>query len=166
MEKINNLKSAQQLISQEKYADAEKLFAQAVELDPTNSTFYYQYAVTLYKLENYNKSVVILRLAQGGEVNEVEKRYYVGMNLLKLREFEGAVTEFDAVQAANNESLSPSAAFFKGVIRFQKEQYDTAKKDFEYVLDNSKDPRLDQQAETYIEQIANVMAFEKEKKKL
>ncbi|MGZ5278908.1 MAG: hypothetical protein ACXWC9_03140, partial [Pseudobdellovibrionaceae bacterium] len=59
----------------------------------------------------------------------------------------------------------PGAAFYAGVLQYQTEKYDPAKANFEYVLDSSSDPVLDKQAETYIEQIANVMAFKKEQEK-
>jgi hypothetical protein len=58
--------------------------------------------------------------------------------------------------------LAPPASFYAGVIRYQKEDYAPAKTNFEYVLDRSQSPDLDRQAESYIEQIANVMQFQKE----
>lgn len=143
------------------FVQAEKLFNLAVELDPSNSAFYYQYGVTLYKNENYNKSVVILGLAKGDDINETEKSYFLALNHMKLGEQDQAVTMLDQVTAKNDKTLSPPAAFYSGVIRYQKEDFDKSKANFEYVLDNSQEPEMDKQAENYIEQIANILIFKK-----
>jgi len=156
---------AMDLYQKGNYTEAEKLFNQAVDLDPSNDTFYYQYGVTLYKADNYNKSLVILGLATGPGVNETEKQYYQALNHMKLNEYDSALTMLDQVKTKNDKVLAPSAAFYAGVIRYQKEDFETAKNNFEYVLDNSQDPRMDKQAENYIEQIANVMAFQREASK-
>ena len=156
---------AMDLYQKGNYAEAEKLFNQAVDLDPSNDTFYYQYGVALYKADNYNKSLVILGLATGPGVNETEKQYYQALNHMKLNEYDSALTMLDQVKTKNDKVLAPSAAFYAGVIRYQKEDFETAKNNFEYVLDNSQDPRLDKQAESYVEQIANVMAFQREASK-
>jgi hypothetical protein len=81
---------------------------------------------------------------------------------MKLAEQDQALTLLDPVIAKNDPVLSAPAAFYAGVIRYQKEDYETSKKNFEYVLDQSQDPKMDTQAENYIEQIANVMSYQKE----
>jgi hypothetical protein len=144
------------------YKEARDLFARSVELDPSNETFYYQYGVSLYKSEDYNRSLVILGLAQGPDLNQTEKQYYQALNHMKLNEYESALTMLGQVQEKNDPVLSPSAAFYSGVILYQKEDYGNAKNRFEYVLDHSQDPKMDSQAENYIEQIANVLAFQRE----
>ena len=50
--------------------------------------------------------------------------------------------------------LAPSASFYIGIIYFTLKKWDRSQKEFEWVLDNSKDPKLDKQAEAYIENIA------------
>lgn len=148
------------------FPKAEDLFKKSQELDPENTSYNFQYGVTLYKNQKYNASVVSLGLAQGlAEQQALEKNYYLGLNYLKLKEFDTAHDILDKVKAADNKEISPAASFFNGIIDFQKEKYDIAKKYFEYTLDNSNDPKMDEQAENYIEQIAQIKMFEANKAK-
>ncbi len=149
----------------EKYKDAESKYSQATELDPFNNSFYFQYGVTLFRNENFNKSIVVLKLADGPGVNPIERDYFLALNYLKTKEFTSAYQDFEKIKAKNDKTLSPSSSFFMGVIDFQKERYEPAKTNFEYTLDQSSDPAMDKQAEAYIEQIANIMAFAKERAK-
>lgn len=149
----------------EKYADAESLFAKAVEFDPENKEFYFQYGVTLYRTEKFNKSIVILNSSAGASVNPLDKGYFLALNYVKLKEYDQAIKQFEVVKQGDNKTLSSSSAFYIGILEFQNEKYESSKSNFEFVLDNSTDSNLDQQAESYIEQIANIMAFEAEKKK-
>jgi hypothetical protein len=150
---------AMALYRKEDFVGAEAKFAKSTELDPENNTYYYQYGVTLYKNEKFNQSLVALNLAVGKEVNPVEREFYIALNHMKLKEFDSAYKEFLDVKNKNYKTISPSAAFFAGVIDFQKERYDESQKLFEYTLDNSEDVRMDEQAEAYIEQIANIKSF-------
>lgn len=158
-------KKALDLYGQQNYLESEKLFAEAVELDPSNSSFYYQYAIVLFKNDKNQKSVALFKLANSSDINEAEKKYYLGLNYVKMQELDHAAENFQASKDSKDKSLGPASAFYLGIIKYQKEQYDEAKKEFEYVLDNSSDPNMDKQAETYIEQIANAMAFKKEQEK-
>ncbi len=144
------------------FIEAEKAFSQASDLDPQNETFYYQYGVTLYKNEKYNRSLVILTISKATEANSLEREYYMGLNYMKLKELDAAIAKFQTVKSKDDKVLSPSAAFFAGVANYQKENFDEAKSNFEYVLDHSQDPNLDSQSETYLEQIANIAAFKRE----
>lgn len=150
---------------EEKFQDAEKLFRQSLELDPENQNYAFQYGVTLYRNEKYNESLVALNLADAKDVNPAEKEYYIALNHMRLKEYDAAYRGFIEVKSRKDKTLSPAAAFFAGVIDYQKENYDSAKNLFEFVLDNSSDPKLDQQAETYIEQIANIKRFQELQKK-
>lgn len=156
---------AMALYNQQKYAEAEAKFIQSTELDPNNNSYNFQYGATLYRNEKYNKSLVMLDLANGPDVNNNEKLFFKGLNHIKLQEFAAAKTEFGQVKDSKDKQLSGTAAFYIGVIQFQKEELDEAKSNFEFVLDNSTDPKLDQQAESYIEQIANIMTFKENAKK-
>jgi tetratricopeptide (TPR) repeat protein len=147
------------LYNKKNFSEAGRLFEKAYTLDPENSTYLYQYGICLYKLEKYNQSLSVLDLANDPSVNVVEKQYYRGLDLMKMKDFDKSWTEFNAVQNAQDPNLSPAAAFFAGVIDFQTETFDRAKTEFEYVLDNSKDPKMDAQAESYIDQVANAKAF-------
>lgn len=153
------------LYEAEKFPDAEKKFSEATALDPENQEFYFQYGVCLFKTEKYKQSLVVLDAVQPGKVNLAEVDYFRGLNHLKLEEYNNAYQRFLEVKNRNDEALSPTAGFFAGVIDFQNENYDSARGLFEYVLDQSKDPAIDRQAETYIEQIANVKQFQELQKK-
>lgn len=142
-----------------KFIDATKKYQQATELDPDSDRFLYQYGVSLYKVGNYNKSLSVLSLAEGGSQDRVEHEYYVALNHMKLNELDKALESFDDIQQENNPELSPMAAFFAGSIEFQKTQYPKAKERYQYVLDNSKDPKLDKQAEMKIEEIDRMEQF-------
>lgn len=157
---VDAAEQAMALYRQDDFAGAEKKFQEAVDLDPENQGYYFQYGVTLFKLEKYDRSLVILELVKGGEVKPAEVNYYRGLNHLKLQEYDNAYRSFLDVKNAGDAALSPAAGFFAGVIDFQNENYDSAKGLFEYVLDNSSDPKIDQQAESYIEQIANIRQFQ------
>jgi len=171
-EKARRQKLAQQLaqealvlFQQNKLEEAESKFAKAVELDPANNSFYYQYGVTLYKNDKFQKSIVVLQNASGENVNENERDYFLALNFMKLKDYEKAHSNFTSIKSKKDKTLSAPAAFFAGVIDFQKEKYDDSKLNFEFVLDNSSDPKMDEQAENYIEQIANIKAFLAEKAK-
>lgn len=154
---------AMALYKDEKYSEAEEKFQKSVELDPENKTYNFQYAVSLYRNQKYNKSLVVLNLVESG--HETEKTFYQGLNYMKLKELDSAYKEFVTVKNSSDKVMGPSAAFFAGVIDYQKENYDSAKGLFEYVIDNSSDPKMDAQAETYLEQIANIKKFQELQKK-
>ncbi len=153
------------LYKQEKYTEAEGRFAKAIEMDPSNNSFNFQYGVTLYRNGHYNKSLAVLNLAEGADVNQAEKDFFLASNYMKLKETDNAIKYYESVKARNDKAISPGAAFYAGVLQYQTEKFDPAKANFEYVLDNSSDAALDKQAETYIEQIANIVAFRKEQEK-
>ncbi len=157
--------NAMALYKQERFKEAEVEFAKATDLDPENKGYYFQYGVTLYKNEKYNRALVALPLADGPDVNALERDFFIALCHMKIKENKTAIKEFNEIKAKEDKVLSPSAAFYAGVIEFQTENYDPAQAQFEYVLDKSSDTKLDQQAEAYIEQIANIKAFLKNKAK-
>ncbi|MBL7543463.1 MAG: tetratricopeptide repeat protein [Bdellovibrionaceae bacterium] len=142
-----------------RFKDAAASFEKAYELDPDNDGFLYRYGVTLYKVGNYNKSLSVLSMAEGGGQDQVEHNYYVALNHMKLNELEKALELFDDIQEEKDIEISPTAAFFAGTIEFQKSLYPKAKDRFQFVLDNSKDPKLDRQAENRIEEIDRIEQF-------
>lgn len=144
---------------------ARDLFEKSVSLDPTNSTYYYQFGITLFKTDDFNRSVVLLNMAEGKEINPFEKDYYLGLNYFRLNEMELALKHFRAVKKANDKVLAPSAAFYEGIILFGQHQYEPSRDAFQFVLDTSEDPRLDEKAEEYIEQIARILQFAANKAK-
>lgn len=147
------------------FKNAETKFAQAVELDPSNTSFYFDYGITLHRLEKHNRAIVILDLATGSDVIPAQRDFYKGLSYMKLKETDSAMKNFEASKKTEDKSIGPISSFYMGVIQYEKEDFEESKKNFEYVLDNSVDPAFDKQAETYIEQIANAMAFKKEQGK-
>lgn len=157
--------SAMAAFQAKNFAESEKLFKQASDLDPTNRTYFFQYGVALYQTEKYNDSLVAFKMADDASVNALEKKYYVGLNHMKLKEFKESIDQFDQIEKANDPALSANAGFYAGLIEFSRENYADAKKHFEYTLDHSSNnAELDSQAESYIEQIAAIQQFEEERK--
>lgn len=142
------------------YPEAEKLFKQSTELDPENTSYYFKYGVSLYRNKKYNEALVIFDLVTNQTPSEeLEKRYYMALIHYKLEELDQAIEQFNFVKTQNHPVLSPSSAFYNGVIQFGKETYDQSKLNFEYVLDTSKDPKMDDKAEEFIEKIARIQQF-------
>jgi len=153
------VKEARNFYDQGKYDEASQSYAKALELDPERDNIYYPYGVTLYKTGDYNKSLAMLSMAEGGEQDPTEQEYYVALNHMKLKEFDKAREEFHSVQEDENKDLSPMASFLAGNIEYQQQKYTEAKASFEYVVDHSHDPQLDNSAEKMIEQIDRLQSF-------
>lgn len=149
-----------------KFPAATANYQKAYELDPENDSFLYKYGVALYKVGSYNKSLSILSMAEGGDQDQVEHRYYIGLNHLKLNELDKALEDFADIQEEKNVELSPPAAFYAGTIEFQKALYPKAKERYQFVLDNSKDPKLDKQAEAKIDEIDRIEMFIESQKEI
>lgn len=151
------------LFRENKFQEATAKFEKVVELDPDNHGHYFQYGVALYKIESFDRSLVYLNMADGADVNPIEKNFFIGLNHFRIREFQPAIDSFEKVVAAQSPDLSPPALFYKGVVLYEEKRWDEAKTVFQTVLDTGKDPQLDQRAETYIEQILRIQQFELEK---
>lgn len=144
----------------ENYPMAEDLFKKSIDLNPTNTSYYFKYGVTLYRNNKLNDALVIFDIVKSDNSNEdLEKRYYMAMIHYKLEELDKAIEHFQYVKSQDHSVLSPSSAFYNGVISFGKEDYKESKANFEYVLDTSKDPKLDNKAEDFIEKIAMIEQF-------
>lgn len=143
-----------------RFKEARDSFEKAVELDPSNRGYYFQYGVTLYKLEDFNRSLVYLELAEGKDVNPLERDFYKGLNFYRLKDSTSALAAFESVAKAVDPNLSPSAVFYRGLIYFERKKWEEARNEFQKVLDSSSDPALDEQAEAYIEQILRQQQFE------
>jgi len=148
-----------------KFSHAALFFSEAAKRDPTNDEFLYQHAVSLYKIKQYNRSLALLSLAEGGDINQIERTYYVALNHMKLNNFEKALKGFVEVKEENDPNLSPAASFFAGNIEYRNHQYNQARQHFEFVLDNSKDPKMDREAEKMLDEIdrqERILALNKE----
>lgn len=151
------------LYRESRFADASARFEKVLELDPENKSYYFQYGVALTKSEQANKALVFLNLADGPNVNKVEKDFFVGLNHMRLKDSANAIQAFDRVAVAKMKEVSSAALFYKGVIHFEDKKWDDARGIFQAVLDTSDDPALDSRAESYIEQILRVQQFEAER---
>lgn len=156
---------ALQLYLKDDFAKAEPLFKKSLELDPNNNLYYYQYAITLFRLEKFESSLVMLEMSNHPDVNKFERDYFKALCHVRLNNKKSAIENFDKVIVGNDPVLAPASEFYKGVLFFNYEEYVPARKSFERVLDTSKDPALDNQSEEYIEKIANIQQFNAQKKK-
>ncbi len=147
--------------NQGKFPDAERKFAEAVNLDPQNKSYYFKYGVSLYRNEKFNDALVALKLADVETKSENERQYFMGLAHYRLKELPAALGIFTAVAQGGNSALAPSSEFYRGVIFYTQERWEPAKASFEKVIDTSTDPLMDQQAEEYIENIANSIATQK-----
>lgn len=143
------------------FASAETSFKKSIELDPENKNFYFQYGVTLYRNQKFNDAIVVFRLAKVDTKLEIEKKYYMGLTHYRLAELEQALQSFGEVAASQDPAMAPSARFYSGVIQFAQEKYEEAKANFEIVIDTSSDPRLDEQAEAYLDRVAAQLMYKK-----
>lgn len=156
--------SADGFYAKGKYKDAEKLYSQATELDPEEEAYLYRYGVSLYKVGNYNKSLATLSSADVESDQALEKDYYVALNHLKLKDYDKALKKLVEIREENSPTLSPMASFFAGNIELQQQKFPAARKSMEYVIDNSKDPKLDRSAEEMLEQIDRLESYYESKK--
>lgn len=147
-------KKALEHYQQGQFLDAEEKFRRAVDLDPENKSYYFRYGVTLYRNDKFNEALVVLKLTPITDPeSELEKKYYMGLIHLRLKELSPALTLMQEVGTQKQSALAPSAAFYEGIIHFTNEDYEKAQEPFERVIDTSKDPRLDEQAEEYLDKL-------------
>lgn len=160
--KANELASeADKLYDASAYPEAEAKYQEAVSLDPANKSHYFKYGVTLYRNQKYNEALVILKNATGDAKVDAERRYYIGLCHYRLSELDQAQRVFAELSTSKDPIIGPSALFYNGVILFAQEKYEPAKKAFEDVIDVSKDPKLDEQAEEYLDRVASAMSYKK-----
>lgn len=143
------------------FKEAEALFRQSMDLDPSNSDYLFKYGVSLYRIEKYDESLVILKLAKTDAQTEIEKKYYMGLIHFKLKELAQARNYFATVRESKDPTLAASAAFYEGLVLLAEDDLVRSQAAFEFVLDNSNDPALDKKAEEFIEKIAALLEYKK-----
>lgn len=161
------LKANQQGLSfyeQKKFAEAQKKFQEAVELDPSSSEYIFRYGVSLHQNSHYQESIHVLSTIDDEGVSEAERNYFLGLNYYRLNNADKATQHFEKVIESDDATMSPTAAFYSGVMQFQNVDYTKAKKSFEYVIDNSKDKELDKEADIYLDKIQAAEQFEQQNK--
>lgn len=146
-----------------RFAEARKQFESSIELDPSNRTYYFQYGVTLYKLDDFNRAIVYFDLADSKLVDAAERDFYRGLCFYRLRDSVAALDAFKRVAELKDLEISPSARFYSGLIHFERRRWEASRTEFQAVLDESNDPVLDQRAEGYIEQALRMQQIETER---
>lgn len=159
-ERAKNKKDAQAAADQamidyraNRFEQARANFDKAVELDPTNRSYYYQYGITLYKVTDYNRSLVYLDLAEAKDINPAEKDFFRGLNYYQLKDTANGLEAFQKSSDAKDPEISPSANFYRGLLYYDKKNWADARTEFQRTLDTSNDPALDERAEAYVENI-------------
>ncbi|WP_413612904.1 tetratricopeptide repeat protein [Bdellovibrio sp. HCB-110] len=158
------VKEADVLYQNQDYKGANRLYSDATELDPENDSYFYRYGVTLYKMDDYNKSLATFSIAEVPADKTLERDYYIALNHLKLKDYDKARKEFVEIREENDPAISPTASFFAGTIEYQQQKFPEARKSMEYVLDNSNDPQMDKAADDMLEQIDRMENFIASKK--
>ncbi len=162
---VNLAQQAMGFFVKSDFAKASDLFQQAVELNPENKDYYMNYGIALYRQKKYNEALVMFDLVPQNTPRVVEKRFYQGLSYFNLKDFPNATPQFEFVKEKNDKNMSPSAAFYLGLIQMSNKQWEPAKESFQHVLDTSTDPAMDNQAEAYIESISAQQAWDKKKEK-
>ncbi len=160
-----DMQTAFTLFTSGDFKAADAFFWTALENNPSDNKALYSYAVNLFRQENYNKALNYFEIVSDVGIDKTEKLYYIASSHYKLIELEFAEDLFNKVKNSANKNLSGSAAFYLGLIQYQRENYLPAKAEFEFVLDNSIDPELDNQADAYIARIQQDLQFVEARKK-
>jgi tetratricopeptide (TPR) repeat protein len=158
-------KLGQEYFAKEDFKKARTAFENACKLDPKNDIYFYSYAIDLYKINFFRRSLAILNMLESTSVNQTELTFYEGLDHMNLREDDLAYSKFIIVRDEKDVQLSSLAAMYAGVLAKKKFDYGDARTNFEFVLDNSQDPKLDQKAETAIEITNQEERFNEQAKK-
>ncbi len=153
--------AALDLYKTNQFEQAEDNFRKAFLLNPNLTKYYFQYGMSLYKLEKYNAAAVIFNVAKEDKEFEKESLYYAALSLYAMKDYESAFLAFSDLKKLKDEKLSPLASFYMGLIHYDQKTYEKAKPMFEEVLDTSKDPKLDSRAENYIDNINQALQYAK-----
>lgn len=142
-----------------RFSIAEEKFRKSAELDPHNSSFYYQYGVTLYKNNKADKALVVFSAAKVEPALESEKKFYTALCHYKLKELSAAEPLFLDLSKSEDSVIAPASHFYRGTILFEQEKFDDSKASFETVIDTSDDPQMAKRAEEMLEQIIQAQQF-------
>lgn len=145
--------SGRSLFNRGGYVTAQEAFEKAILLDASVDNYYYDYGISLYKNGKYERALAVLSLLEGSVSYGQELPYYQALSHFKLNEEEFALQKFLEVKEQNHQSLSPLSAMYAGLLLQKQKKYQEAKDNFQYILDTSKDPKLDALAEKNLESI-------------
>lgn len=135
------------------YQKAQELFEKSSSLDPLNEKYYYFYGISLYRNDNFNKSLAVLTNATAPKDKLDEREFYLAMNQFKLKDYEKAILYFQKTieLSKNNIKLLNTSYFYRGICELEDSKYNESIQDFQFVLDHSDDADMDKKAEDYIE---------------
>ena len=145
------------------YEKAADNFKKSLELNPTNTNLYLQYGLSLFKKKEHRKG--IFYVGWDTKTLPIAKYFHIGLAYFRLKDYPRMKSILQSVQQANDKRYSPKAAYYMGLTDFKDKNYESAKSQFEYVLDNSEDSELDQKAESYIEKILRAQKSKKKRSK-
>ncbi len=145
------IKTGVETLKNQKFDDSMNSFYKASDLAPDNEDIYEQYGVSLFRDKKFNQAIVVLELSKPSKERQVEKDFYLAMSYFQLKDYALAVEYFNKVIETKDSSFAATSAFYKGSSLIEMGQYEESKLAFQYVLDNSKDPKMDERAEKFIE---------------
>lgn len=160
------LRQARLLISKSRYGEAKEVLEEAIAFYPANTNLHYYYGVSLYHLKRLSYALVVFSLLEEEAVDLSAIYYYQGMIYLKKRKKDLARKKFNYAIDEGGALYSSTASLYLGLMAMEKNKYSEAQKHFQFVLDTShNNPKLDEQAEYYIERVQEEQwAFEQGQK--
>jgi tetratricopeptide (TPR) repeat protein len=149
-------KQAAEAVLQCKAGQYDKALGQiekALELDPSNDNYMYQYAICLYKSKNYVKSLAAISLAEGADATSAERTYYIALIHLNQGNYIQAHREFIEVREEDDATFSASASYFAGVLEFQQQKYEAAQESLKYSREHDTNKSFDKSTEAMLAKI-------------
>lgn len=147
------------------YASAQSAYEKAISIDASVDSYYYEYAISLYKNNQFKRAQAILAMLESSSIAGDELIYYQALSHYKMNETSLALQKFLEVKESQKLPLSPLSAMYAGVILQKQKKYNLAKENYQFILDTSKDPKLDAVAEKNIEAIISIEQQEEERGK-
>lgn len=147
------------------FEEASQKYEKATQLDPDEKSYSLSFGIALYRTNRFNQAIVVLKTAQVPSGRELEREYYMGLTYYRLNEYDSALESFRAVAKDDKSPLAASSSFYEGLILFNREQFEASRAPFERVIDISQDPRLDEQAESYLDRLSGMIRQQQALKK-
>ncbi len=135
------------------YAKARAQFEEVLPVLPDSDQIYFDYGKCLYRQGAYRMALSVFMMLDNNPDFSSQSEFYQAMSLYKLKNYDLASRKFNNLSEDKNGDLAPMSAFYAGQIDYRLEHFPAARKHFEFVLDHSKDPQMDDSAEKYLDQI-------------
>lgn len=146
------------LFRAERYKEAVENFSKSLELNPMNTSLYFQYGLALFKERRFEEG--IFYVGWDTKTLPVAKYFHIGLAYFRLNDERLMTDILNSVKSGKDKKYSAMASYYLGLAAYEKKNYDEARGHFEYVLEHSDDPEIDRQAESYIDRIARAQAAE------